>query len=390
MIICSAFLKKSPASPAVHSHLSQLKGSHGFCPDHLEFYQVLEEILKSAASSQYNGIMKYLTFLTSFLFLACSSTNPKTAAVVDARKPAAVSESFQGSSFITRLPSGFYHGPSELGIEGLTRKPAKTYLPLQYNSTKAWPLIVMLHGFSGTADTEDTYLGLRFRVSLRGFVLLEPEGTVMPKGTIGPGGVDVGGDQFWNATAACCDFARTNVDDVGYVLALIAKMQKSYNIDSTRIYIIGHSNGGFLANRLTCESGKSFAGVASLAGGTFEKVQDCREPTSVSYLHIQALDDKTILYQDAPNYAGGKETVEQWLARNKCSGAPVSQVRKDFVFLIPGLDTSEQNWSDCATGKDVSLWTIDAFKHAGHNPHVPLFNLNFMDAVLDFLLSHHN
>ncbi len=324
------------------------------------------------------------------MLIGCASVphNDETRAI-SARTPANAS----GSSLLpfgTSLPSALYQGPIEINLEGATRKAAKSYLPRQYLADKKWPLLIMLHGFSGTADSEDTYLGLRFRVSLRGFILLEPEGTKMPAGTLGPNGVNVGSNQFWNATDACCDFAKTSVDDVAYILGLIKKMKSTYRIDSSRIYIIGHSNGGFLANRLACESGKSFAAVASLAGGTFKNPTDCREPTPINYLHIQSIDDKTILYGPGPNYAGGQETVAQWLRKDGCSTADFSEVKRDFVLLIPGIDTTEQSWRGCSSGKDVSLWTIRAFDRKGDNPHVPLFNLGFMDAVLDYLFEHHN
>lgn len=290
--------------------------------------------------------------------------------------------------FATAPTFAAYQGPFDINAEGAQRPAAKSYLPLQYDPAKKWPLVVMLHGFSGTAEAEDTYLGLRFRTSLRGFILLTPEGTKIPPGTRGADNADLSGNQFWNATDTCCDFGKTGVDDAGYLLSLIEKIKATYNIDSNKIYLIGHSNGGFMVNRLGCEAGKTFAGIASLAGGTFKDIKNCRAPAAVRYLQIHAVDDKTILYGESPEYAGGKPTVDQWIAKNGCGANSVQSAKRDFVFLIPGVDTDTRSWKNCRSGKEVSLWTIKGSQTRGHSPHVPLLNLNFTDAVLDFLFAH--
>ena len=179
---------------------------------------------------------------------------------------------------------------------------------------------------------------------------------------------------------------KPGVDDVGYVTAVVSKIKGQYNVDPDRIYIFGHSNGGFMANRLACETGIKIAGIASFAGGTFKDASSCTHPTPIPYLQIQGVDDKTIFYQNAPNYSGGKETVAQWRERNGCSAQSETGAKRDFVFLIPGKDTTSELWQKCSSGKEVEFWTIQASTARGHTAHVPLFNLNFTDAVLDFLL----
>lgn len=279
-----------------------------------------------------------------------------------------------------------YQGPYEIDLGTPVRKPAKAYLPLQYESQNSWPLVVLLHGFSGTGEAQDIYLGLRFRASLRGFILLTPEGTVTPQGTFGVDGKELSGNQFWNATDTCCDFAKTGVDDAGYLLSLIEKTKQTYKVDSSRVYIIGHSNGGFMANRLGCEAGSSFAGIANLAGGTYKDPKNCRSPAPVPYLQIHAEDDATVLYQGGPEYAGGKETVGQWLEKNGCQTKSINGPTHDLVFPIPGPDTNTTTWNSCSSGKEVEFWTIKSHQSDWHNPHIPIFNLRFTDAVLDFLM----
>lgn len=324
------------------------------------------------------------TFLLSplfFLFLSSCSSVSRSA---ENRLPAS---SLSSAPFAKIELPKLYEGPFELNPEGASRKPANIFLPLQYDSQEKWPLVILLHGFSGTAEAEDAYLGLSIRSSARGFILMTPEGTKVPKGTVAPDGKDLSGNPFWNATDFCCDFGQTGVDDVSYVSQLIAEAKRRYKVDSNRIYLFGHSNGGFMANRLGCEIGEEIAGIANLAGGSFLNIKNCRQPTAVPYLQIHALDDETIKYKNSFLYAGGVESVQQWVEKNKCRDPKTLQDEHDFLFLLPGTDTSEKKWENCRSGKEVAFWTIrkDDKKTKGHNPHIPFFHSTFTDAVLDFL-----
>ncbi len=291
------------------------------------------------------------------------------------------------SGLTSGLSVGLYKGPILLPTGDVKRAAAKLYLPLQYEQKANWPLVILLHGFTGTAEAEDAYLGTRFRVSSLGFILLTPEGTAVPAGTKGGSGEDLGGKQFWNATDTCCDFGRTGVDDAGYLTRLIEETASQYNVDRNRIYIFGHSNGGFMANRLACEIGDRLAGVASLAGGTFKDPSACKNTAAVPYLQIHATDDPTIVYGEDPNYAGATATVDQWVKRNKCVGSAHDQGRRDYVLLVPIKDTTVKTWLTCGGGAPVSFWTIQPHTGKIHNPHVPLFNPNFTTDVLNFLFS---
>lgn len=284
-----------------------------------------------------------------------------------------------GPAFAAATPgkSHLYQGPFEQDVAGITRKAAEVYLPNQYGEKSAWPLVVLLHGYTGTGKTEDAYLTLRFRASKRGFILVTPDGLINSKG-----------EHFWNSTDYCCDFEKTGVNDVDYLQKLIKSVQAQYHVDAKRIYLFGHSNGGFMANRLACEEGVHYAAIASFAGGTFKNPADCNSHEAIPFLQIHALNDTTIVYGDDPKYAGGEATVNQWVTRNGCSGEPTTAPKKDFVWALPGKDTTPRRWNQCASGSPVEFWTIDAGEAPGYKPHIPIFHLNFTDAVLDFLFAH--
>ena len=68
---------------------------------------------------------------------------------------------------------------------------------------------------------------------------------------------------FWNATEFRCNVEKSPVDDVADLLNLIAEIRKRHAVDPRRIYLVGHSNGGFMTNRLLCEAPGLFGAAAS-------------------------------------------------------------------------------------------------------------------------------
>ncbi len=79
---------------------------------------------------------------------------------------------------------------------------------------------------------------------------------------------DSKGNEFWNATDACCNADGSTVDDSGYLSALLWDIRAQYNVDPNRVYVFGHGNGGFMAYRMACDHSLQVSGVASLGGAT--------------------------------------------------------------------------------------------------------------------------
>ena len=293
----------------------------------------------------------------------------------------------------TRSPQGlFYKGPVDIDLEidSFQRESAEIYLPNKYKKQDKWPLVILLHGIGSNGKQQSTYLSLQQRVSRRGYILVTPNGIKTPPNTVGENGTDFSGKQFWNATDYCCDFAKTGVNDVLYIEKLIKYTETNYKVDSQRIYLFGHSNGGFMANRLACEMGDKIAAIANLAGGNFKDLKNCEKP--IHYLHVHGVNDDVVKYEfdnqtPAPLYASGVDTVNQWKLKNRCSKASVIGAPQNYVALMPKEDTTKEVWENCDSGKDMEFWKIKSHSGKHHNPHAPLFHLNFTNDVLDFLLS---
>jgi polyhydroxybutyrate depolymerase len=118
------------------------------------------------------------------------------------------------------------------------------------------PAIVFLHGAGGSPEQAMRQTGLAQMAARAGFLAVFPEGL----GRQDPGG------STWNAWM-CCGFARDQeIDDVGFLAALIGRLTSGHGADPRRIYVAGFSNGAMLASRLAMERPGLLAAIAVVAG----------------------------------------------------------------------------------------------------------------------------
>ncbi len=254
-------------------------------------------------------------------------------------------------------------------------RPYMLLVPDGYDPATPTPLVVMLHGYSATGVLQATYLRLLDDAQEHGYLLAYPDGTP-----------DSAGNRFWNATDACCNFEGAAVDDVAYLTALLDDVEANYNVDADRIYVMGHSNGGFMSHRLACEIGDRIAAIASLAGATWDDPADCPAAAPVNVLQIHGTDDDTISYDGGTTgtapYPSAPQTVAAWANNNGCGTTPTDDGTLDLEVTIAGEETSRQAFPDCVPGGDVALWTIDG------GSHIPTFDEAFADAVWAWFVAH--
>ncbi len=234
------------------------------------------------------------------------------------------------------------------------------------------PLIILLHGFETNAAAEETVvLPFSRDVDRRKFLFAQPNGTT-----------DREGKRFWNATDACCDYGHLRVDDVAFLRALIADVKTNQSVDPRKVFVIGHSNGGFMALRLACDASDVVTAVVSLAGAGFSDPARCASGQPVSVLAIHGNADDTVLYEGGSTetgvYPSAHRTVAQLAARNGCTGTLAADGTADFVGDAE-LETTREATEGCPTTGRADLWTVD------RTGHIPFFNDAFRTAVLDWL-----
>jgi len=263
--------------------------------------------------------------------------------------------------------------PTTITIDG---RRTRVTIPRDYDESASYPIVMLLHGYGASGLIQGAYFQIPTNARDTGFIALVPDGTE-----------DSGGNQFWNATDACCDFGPTGVDDVAYLSALIDEALATYAADPDRVYLIGHSNGGFMSYRMACDASDKIAGIVSVAGATWGDATDCGDPsTPVSVLQIHGTNDTTIAYAGGTvasrTIPSARESVERFAERSGCTvewteGDPI-----DFDSGLAGAETLTESVSDgCAEGTAYQLWTIE------DGGHIPSLADGAIPAALDWLLA---
>ena len=247
-------------------------------------------------------------------------------------------------------------------------RPAALYAPADYDGEEPLPLIVLLHGYVSTATAVNLYFGsMHWFVDEARFALLLPQGR--------PGG---NGLTFWDATPACCEFTEVDSDDVAYLTQIVEEARGLAAVDG--VYVMGNSNGGFMAYRMACEGTiPDLRGIVSMAGSSFEDPSTCADATPLSVLQIHGTEDREVRYEgtddvrrlqtdDEANdgHPGARELVQRWADRAGClPDAAETGRRFDLVPDLAGAETAlTRRRAGCTDGATIDLWSIEGGGHA--------------------------
>ena len=241
-------------------------------------------------------------------------------------------------------------------------------IPATYDGSTPAPLIILLHGYTSSGAGQDSYMGFSRIADQYGFLLVAPDGDQ-----------ESGGDRnrFWNASDACCNFFGSEVDDSGYILDIINAVKFEYNVDPDRVYLIGHSNGGFMSHRMACERGDRIHTIISLAGATYDNFEDCAVSGYPNILNVHGTSDNTIYFDGGEifdeSYPSASQTTASWAVRSGCDEEATYLGSLDLI----GDDydeTANLEHLNCDAGNHVALWMIDDGSHSPSFPDGSLIN----------------
>lgn len=235
-------------------------------------------------------------------------------------------------------------------------RPYLMHAPKGWDRARPAPLVVSLHGYGAPSGAANAHmLGLEPFADEQGFVLALPDGRM-----------DSHGRRFWRADDVCCDFDHAGGDDVAYVAWLIDDVASRVPIDRARVYLVGYSNGGFLAHRFACDAAARVAAVVSIGGAGPKDPSRCTPSEPVSVLEIHGEADAIVLFGggrifDIPgaDYPGARDTVAAWAAKDGC-GAPAHPGGDpiDFDEGVGGAETNRATFGPCRDGASVDLWSV--------------------------------
>jgi len=220
------------------------------------------------------------------------------------------------------------------------RRPAIVNLPKDLKDKAKWPLVISIHGFLSNPKIQRKIFPADKLVDEKGFILITPFGLRNAVGI-----------RYWNASKECCDIFKQNPDDISYLKKLINTAKKQYPIDAERVFLVGHSNGGFLAYRFACEAADYISGIVSIAGAnSFDEIK-CNPSRPVTVLQIHGKNDKIIKYtgNNRRGFPSALESITPWSKINRCQKEQITDMKV--------------NYSQCEQAKSVQLWSLEKHSH---------------------------
>jgi len=243
-----------------------------------------------------------------------------------------------GCSSGSALPSGFVTGTSVHHINaGGHDRSYRLYKPAGVPASA--PLVVMLHGFSGSARQAERAYGWDGVADSGKFVVAYPDGL----------------SRAWNVDGeGCCGRpGREGVDDVAFITAAVGDIAKNVGIDPAKVYATGMSNGGIMSYTLACTT-DIFSAIGPVAG---IQLNPCRSPHPTSVMHIHGTADRLVPYGGGQGFSvingpPASDVDAFWRSVDQC-GAPA-------VVINGPVSTST---AGCADNRGVVLVTIDQGGH---------------------------
>jgi len=193
-------------------------------------------------------------------------------------------------------------------VHGGLRRQYLVHVPRSYRGGPT-PMLIAMHGGGGDADfqADDARYRLISKSEQAGFIAVFPNGySRMPSGILAT----------WNAGNCCARAQAGDIDDVGFIRAVIGRIETQANIDRRRIFATGMSNGGMMSFRLACEAPEIRA-IAPVAAS--DNTRTCQPSRPVPVIQFHALDD------DHVPFNGGKGANS--LAQVDFNSVPASQAK---------------------------------------------------------------
>ncbi|MEO0010154.1 MAG: PHB depolymerase family esterase [candidate division WOR-3 bacterium] len=138
------------------------------------------------------------------------------------------------------------------------RRRFLVHLPEKLPPNRPLPLVFVLHGGGGTPASVARLTGFNRLADSAGFIVVYPEAV----------------NRHWNDGREVPKYRsqRENIDDAGFIAALIDTIGRRLPIDRSRIYACGISNGGMMCHRLGCEIADRLAAIATVAASLPENL----------------------------------------------------------------------------------------------------------------------
>jgi polyhydroxybutyrate depolymerase len=237
---------------------------------------------------------------------------------------------------------------------GRSKRTYHVHVPKDHNPTTPTPLVLALHGATMNGPMMAWFSGLNQKADDAGFFVVYPNGT----GALS--------SYTWNGGDCCGSAMRNNVDDVGFIKALLDDLAGEFRVDDRQVFATGMSNGAIMVYRLACELSDRIAAIAPVAGTMATKT--CEPTRPVPVIHFHGTMDEFVPFNggvgpkspSGTNFRSVDHSIRTWVEVNGCDPKPITDV------LSNGGDELRVTRTTYGAGKDCSEVVLVAIEGGGH------------------------
>ncbi len=237
------------------------------------------------------------------------------------------------------------------------------YIPSEYDSTEATPLVINLHGFTSDPVQQAFISQMNLVADTGKFLVVYPRGlevnirTLLANDPVGDPLLGFEGDG-WNLYGSL-----SNNDDIAFISALIDEVDSRFPVALEQVYAAGMSIGGQMVYYLACELNDRIAAFASVAGDLpIEEIVDCIPDRAVPILHVHGTSDLISPFDGGITGRGVLPTIDYWLDINGCT-------RDSTITLFEDIDPSDistvvlTSYEDCEANAEVQYYRVNGGGH---------------------------
>ncbi len=198
---------------------------------------------------------------------------------------------------------------------------------------------------------------------------------------------------------------KNQTDDVAFISALIDKSIDQYNVDVTKVFVTGMSNGGFMSIRIAQELSRKVTSVAAVTAQMGVNNRGLNIDKPISFLLINGTQDPIVPYFGGNmkpfKFAKSKgmilstqQTIETFVQLNQCDSKPKITVKNTRKF--DNTSVISKKYLNCTGESQVELLEIEGGGHTwpGGKQYLPkgiIGNLsreiNASETIVDFFLN---
>ncbi|PJZ46564.1 alpha/beta hydrolase family esterase [Leptospira brenneri] len=237
-------------------------------------------------------------------------------------------------------------------------------------------LLVALHGRFGSGNSMIKQTKLDLLADRKGFIVVFPDGY----------------KRSWADGRGNTPADENKINDITFIELLVKRLIAEGSVNPKEIFLVGHSNGGFMAQRLAVEKPELWKGVLSVAAQVSvftlkRKLTLKSNPVSVGIM--AGTEDPIVPFSGGYVRDGGEilsveDSILRWKEWNSCK-EPANQKTENYKEESTELKIDFIRYESCAENTKVGLIQLNGLGHSwpGETPMIPFIDQGKTTNVLD-------